>query len=112
MPAVEMDMMSYELEATLNRALDQVLMEQVADPLPRLLEVLRSDVPPHVSLAGIQKQLEQLKAQLKASTPPKRARGVTELRACIAAAQGVIDQARAGIDECVQLGVAGESSTE
>jgi hypothetical protein len=24
----------------------------------------------------------------------------------------VIDQARAGIDECVQLGVAGESSTE
>jgi hypothetical protein len=65
MPAVEMDMMSYELEATLNRALDQVLMEQVADPLPRLLEVLRSDVPPHVSLAGIQKQLEQLKTQLK-----------------------------------------------
>ena len=112
MPAVEMDMMSYELEATLNRALDQVLMEQVADPLPRILEVLRSDVPPHVSLAGIQKQLEQLKTQLKASTPPKRARGVTELRACIAAAQGVIDQARAGIDECVQLGVAGESSTE
>ena len=112
MPAVEMDMMSYKLEATLNRALDQVLMEQVADPLPRILEVLRSDVPPHVSLAGIQKQLEQLKTQLKASTPPKRARGVTELRACIAAAQGVIDQARAGIDECVQLGVAGESRTD
>ena len=111
-PAVEKDTMSYKLEATLNRAFDQVLMEQVADPLPRLLEVLQSDVPPHVSLAGIQKQLEHLKAQLKASTPPKRARGVTELRACITAAQGVIDQARAGIDECVQLGVAGESRTD
>jgi hypothetical protein len=91
------------LEAAMRCAVSDVMTEQPANPLLRLIEMLQSDVPPHQSIAGIQKQLAQLVVQLMAQSPNERANGVAELQACVVAAQDVVDQLRAGINEVVEV---------
>lgn len=94
-----------KLEAAISRALARTFKEQPTDPLQRLVELLQCELPPHKSLAGIQAQIAQLSAQLKALAPEaeERAGGVEELRASLVASQNVVAQARAGVDQVVKV---------